>query len=96
MSTKIKINFKFDENEIKSINFDIKITVKEMLTKYLEETVSIKSLNTNDILFIYGGLILNTQNLINESIEKVFNRQKKTITVKEKKRIIGGLNLIDE
>ena len=96
MSTKIKINFKFDENEIKSINFDIKITVKEMLTKYLEETVSIKSLNTNDILFIYGGLILNTQNLINESIEKVFNRQKKTITGKEKKRIIGGLNLIDE
>jgi hypothetical protein len=87
----MKINFKFDENEIKSIEFDIKTNIESMLKTYLNETNSKQSLKNSDILFIYGDKILNSNPFIHMKIENIFNRQKKTITVKDKNKIIGGL-----
>jgi hypothetical protein len=51
MSLKMKINFKFDENEIKSIEFDIKTNIESMLKTYLNETNSKQSLKNSDILY---------------------------------------------
>lgn len=96
MSTTMKINFKFDETEIKSIVFDVKTIISDMLKKYLHDTNSKETLNTKDILFIYGDLILNSNIYLNKRIENIFNRQKKTITIKDKNKIIGGLKNIDE
>jgi hypothetical protein len=90
----MKINFKFDENEVKSIEFDIKTNIESMLKTYLNQTNSKESLNISDIVFIYGDKILNSKPFINQKIENIFNRQKKTITVKDKNKIIGGLQKV--
>ena len=89
----MKIHFKFDQDEDKSIEFDVKITIEDMLKIYLKDTNSKEILNPKEILFIYGDKILNSKPFFNMKIENIFNRQKKTITVKDKKKIIGGIIL---
>lgn len=90
MST-MKIRFKFDQNETKSIDFDIKITIEDMIKIYLRETNSKEILNPKEILFIYGDKILNSKIFLKNKIENIFNRQKLTVTIKDKKKIIGGI-----
>ncbi len=87
----MKIHFKFDQNDAKSIDFDVKITIEDMLKIYLRNTNSKETLNHKDILFMYGDKILNSKPYLKKKIENIFNRQKKTITVKDKNKIIGGI-----
>ena len=90
MSTTLKIQFKFDEDNKISIDFNVKTDIESMLKIYLNKTNSKETLNKKDILFLYGDKVLNSKPFINMNIENIFNRQKRTITVKDKGKIIGG------
>ena len=92
MSEKLKIKFKYDEDEenSKTIEIEIKSTIESLLKRYLAETNSKIILDPDLIMFLYGTQILNVKTLINLRIEQIFNRQKRTVTVLDANKIIGG------
>ena len=89
------INVKFIYNKIlpeSNFDFDRKITVREMITHFLEATNSIISFDTKKIMFFHGANLLNLPKFIDQKIENALGRQKTiSIQVKDKGNIIGGL-----
>lgn len=91
----INVKFAYNKSLPKSdFNFDKKITVREMITTFLESTNSIISFDTKKIMFFHGANLLNLPKFIDQRIENVLGRQKTiSIVVKDKGNIIGGLIL---
>lgn len=89
----INVEFIYNMNIPKSnFDFDRKITVREMITHFLEATNSIINFDTKKIMFFHGANLLNLPKFIDQKIENVLGRQKKiSIQVKDKGNIIGGL-----
>ena len=89
----INVKFAYNKSLPKSdFNFDKKITVREMITTFLESTNSIISFDTKKIMFFHGANLLNLPKFIDQRIENVLGRQKSiTIQIKDKGNIIGGL-----
>ena len=78
---KIAIIFKRDIDE-KLLVFNLDMSVKEMLNKYLEKYSSIKNLDNDTIFFIFQSRILNNPHFLEKSLKSVFrNRQNSIVNV---------------
>ena len=78
---KISIIFRRDIDE-QLLMFDLDISVKEMLNKYLEKYSSVRSLDNDKIFFIYRSKILNNPYFLNKTLKSVFgNRQNSIVNV---------------
>lgn len=88
---KLNIKFIYRKNLDITLDFDKKITVREMLNTFLDKTNSIKTLDQKKIMFFHGTNLLNLPKFIDQNIENVFGRGKITIQVKDKGNFIGGL-----
>ena len=87
----LNISFIYNKNLPKTtFDFDKKITVKEMLNRFLQSTNSITTLDTKKIMFFHGTNLINLPKFLDKNIENVFGRGKITIQIKDKGNIIGG------
>lgn len=87
---KLNIKFIYRKNLHVTLDFDKKITVREMLNAFLDHTNSIKTLDQKKIMFFHGTNLLNLPRFIDKNIENVFGRGIITIQVKDKGNFIGG------
>jgi len=73
----------------KHYNFHKKITVKQMLTDFLQNTDSIVTFDPKKVRFFYNGILLSKK--YEQNIENIFGKPKNVrIEVKDLGNIIGG------
>ena len=60
----------------KIFHFNSSQTIESILKTFLKETNSKMSLDLNDIIFIFGGKILNKNNFLHKNISEVFKHQR--------------------
>ncbi len=88
MSDTYHVTFKSKLGD-KHYNFDKKITVKQMLTEFLQNTDSIVTFEPKKVRFFYNGILLSKK--YDQNIENIFGKQRNVrIEVKDLGNIIGG------
>ena len=89
------IRFRHDKDadiEKKIYQYDLSWTIEQMLYDFLQKTNSKKTLDTDKICFVYGG-ILNTEKFLNKTVEQVFkSRNNVAVLVKDTADVVGGYN----
>ena len=67
-------------------------TIKQMLEDFLNQTNSKKTLKPNEISFIIGSNILNTEKNLEKTLKEVFKNNKmiKPIKIIDSNNVIGG------
>ena len=86
-----KITFIYGNEEKMELEFDSKITVREMLESFLVATKSNIILSPSEITFFCGPNILNDPKFIDKKLENIFKRGRITpIKVNDILNIIGG------
>ena len=92
MSEIVNIKFTYGENE-KQIAFPKSTTVKECLTKFLQETNSPTDLDTSKITFYYGQRLLNSDQYLNDkNLYDIKIKNNHNIKVTDTSNIIGGFS----
>ena len=76
MSICVSFIGEYEDLNKKIFHFNRSQTIESMLKTFLEETHSKMSLDIKDILFIFGGKILNKDNFLHINISKVFKYQR--------------------
>ena len=76
MSIYVSFIGEYEDLNKKIFHFNRSQTIESMLKTFLEETHSKMSLDIKDILFIFGGKILNKDNFLHINISKVFKYQR--------------------
>ena len=73
----------------KTMLFDQSITVDSMLKTFLNETNSPLFLDTEKILFMFKGRVLNMPKFLNKNLSEVFKSDKAIIKVTDCDNMVG-------
>ena len=76
MSIYVSFIGEYEDLNKKIFHFNSSQTIESILKTFLKETNSKMSLDLNDIIFIFGGKILNKNNFLHKNISEVFKHQR--------------------
>ena len=91
MTENVVIKFTYGEDE-KEITFTKDTSVKDCLTRFLQETNSNLELDTSKITFYYGNRLLNSETYLNDkNLYDIKIKNNHVIKVTDTSNIIGGI-----
>ena len=93
---KISLKFHHDKDAdiaLKTYQYDTSMKIKDMLYDFLRQTNSKMTLDTNQISFMYGGLLNNDKNL-EKTVGEIFKKKNnQNIKIFDTGDVIGGVLL---
>ena len=90
--TTISIKFETGISEIDKILFSFEryMIIRDMLFIFLNRTRSIKTLDFNQIQFLYKSKVLNSPQYINKCVKDIFRNNNQRVRVMDITNILGG------